>query len=125
MGECDCRDDCCLEIVPVTINNITIGGAGLSLALVDVDAQNKQVVITVDEADSFLVNCWFQDASTPAATPSVIAPTTPGTSEFRIVTAADGTYTVNVGNTNPSRTWHFCASLGNGVEITAAITIGA
>ena len=124
MAECTCRDDCCLELVPVTINNNTIEGAGLSLALVDVDAQNKQVVITVDEADSFLVNCWFQDAAVPAATPSVVSPTTPGTSEFQIVTAVDGTYTINVGNTNPSRTWYFCASLGNGVEITEAITIG-
>ena len=124
MGECDCRDDCCLEVVPVTVNNYTVDGAGLALTVTAVSATEANVSIQVDEADYYDVKCWLQDAATPTASPSPVPPTTPGTSEFNKVTDATGLATVNLQFAGVARTWYLCATLGNGVEISDAITLG-
>ena len=124
MAECDCRDDCCLEIVPITINNYDITGAGLAMVLSAVDGTNKNIAIQVDEADFFEVRVWLQDAATPVASPSPLPPTTPGVSEFNVVTDATGAATVNMQYTGVAKSWYLCATLGNGVVISDAITLG-
>jgi hypothetical protein len=124
MAECDCRDDCCLEIVPVTVENYTIDGAGLTLSVAAVSGTEANVTIQVDEADYFEVRCWLQDAATPVASPSPIPPTVPGVSEFNKVTDATGLATVNCQYTGVAKSWYLCATLGNGITISDPITLG-
>ena len=124
MGECDCRDDCCLEVVPVTVEEYTIDGAGLTLAVANVSPTEANVTIDVDESDYFDIKCWLQDAATPTASPSPVPPSTPGVSEFNVVTDVNGDATVNIQHTGTSRSWYLCATLGNGVVISDAITVG-
>ncbi len=124
MAECDCSDSKCLEIVPVTINNNSIAGAGLTLTLTTVSPTEANIGIAVDEADFFEVRCWLQDAATPVASPSPIPPTVPGISEFNKVTDAAGAVTVNLQYTGVAKSWYLCATLGNGVTISEAITLG-
>jgi hypothetical protein len=129
MSTCNCCNDCCPEVVPVTVNNndYTLDDAGLALSIADVspaDPNKKEITIQVDTAGYWQVHLWFVDTPTPSHAISPVVPTNPGWQESTIVTESDGSYTFEVEYAT-LKTWYLCASLGAGVEISSAITIGS
>ena len=126
MAECTCRDDCCLEIVPVTINNYTtsITGATLTLAQTTPTATTEQITASLSVAGIYDIKFWLQDAAVPQAQVSPVPPTDPGVSAFNLVTDATGSVTFTIENTGALTTWYLCATLGQGVTISEPISIG-
>jgi len=122
---CDCSDSC-PEIVPVTINDndYTIDGAGVDMEVTLDSPTQATVDIACDVAGYFDLKCWFVDTPTPTEDVSLNLPTSHPVGEFHIITAADGTATIVVVNTAALATWYLCISLGNGVEISDALTLG-
>ena len=121
-----CHDDCCPEVVPVTINNNTyaLEGAGFTVEVVQLSDTQVRLDFAVDAAGYWQIAMWFTDSPTPSTVRSLVLPTTPNAADISMVTAADGTLSLTITNTGAARTWYMCATMGAGVIISAGITIG-
>ena len=131
---CECPNDCCPEVVPVTLetNNYTIAGAALAVAITDGANAVTQKIATIQVqtaagvaiAGNYEFEWWLVDSPQADAHQSSQIPDEPGQVRGKEVTDANGQFIINLENAVLD-TWYMNVSLGAGVTQSAAITMGS
>ena len=123
---CRCVNDCCAEVVPVTINETSVSIAGLTITAAVSSVAVDEALVTIDLGveDQFPLRLWFVDNPATPAQRSAIPPTSPGVVDWNDVSDSDGTKEVTV--QHPTlRTWYLVVQCGAALFVSDAITVGA
>ena len=128
MSHCCCHDDCCDQVVPVTVeeNTINIDGSDVTITVENVspiDATKKQITIDAGAEDFFNFHCKFVDN---ANLPGVVSPSPPDQEDAEFVKTSDslGESIFEVEHQGATDTWYLVVELFGALIVSDPIVIG-